>query len=280
MRSWLTRHLSEFVDRYRDAAEPRPMPSSDPDEWCQPGEATECEAERLGAQARSRGHVHGTLPLVEDIEFQAAQARYKSGKLKRTRYKLVDLSKRYVVIVLHQMGVERASSSSRWWRVTAHRAIKPDATRVKIHPVNVRLVAANRLDRDPFHAVNIEVGGNFEALDGSGRWWAPEVMGRGRASSLQLEATRQAVIDVRAEVQWCGGIVRAIVPHILSSVDPFKPACCGSRVWSLVGEWAGAELGLAVPDGATFGGLNIPREWHGPYWARCTERLRKGFWPT
>lgn len=230
---------------------------------CEPGEADDCAAERAATAPED-------FPR-EDLEQQAASARYKNGKIKRTRYPLVDLRKRRVVIVLHQTGVERASSSTRWPKVTAHRTIKPNATIVRLHPIRTRLVAANRVDRAPFHALSIEVGGNFEGIDGSGRWASPATMGRGRASDWQIRAGRQCVFDLIDEVELLGGRVEAILPHRITGHDergvPNRQICCGSRVWSEIGEWTADRRGLLVPaPGFALGGLSLPEQWRGRFY--------------
>lgn len=207
-----------------------------------------------------------------DVEDRAKSTTYRNKRRKRDRWPPVDLSARRVVIVLHQTGVQR--SAARWretmHRVTCHRGIGPDGARYRVHPLNTRLVAANRLDRAPFHAISIEIAGNFEGIDGSGKWWAPDRMGRGRASPAQIAGARQAVRDICREVSQAGGRVEAIAPHRIAGRDangwPNRTLCPGSRVWSEVGEWASAVLGLGVPGpGVCLGGAPIPREWHGPY---------------
>jgi hypothetical protein len=250
---------------------------------CEAGEADECARERLITDAE-RLYRWPEIDLTE----RAALARYddttdkagniRKGAIKRTAFRPVDLSRRRVIIVLHQMGVERSATSSRWPLVTAHRVVGPDATIYKLHPITTRLVAANRLDRAPYHAISIEVAGNFEANDGRGDWFAPDTFGRGRASVAQVEACRQLVADLCTEVALAGARVDGIVPHRVSGRDrngkPNRGACPGSRVWSEVGEWCGAELGLRVPsEGFRVGGDPVPAAWHGEHWARCARFL-------
>ncbi len=247
---------------------PDDTPDDNPAPACEPGEAEACEAERSGA-------LHA---VFADLEQRAATARYDNGAIKRTRYPRVDLRRRRVVIVCHQTGVERSSASDRWHLVTAHRVVKPDGTVCRLHPLDVRLVAANRLDRAPWHAISIEVGGNFEGIDGSGRWASPQTMGRGRASDLQIVAARAAVVEIVKSVASMGASVEAVLAHRVSGRNrngvPNRQICCGSRIYSEVVEWSGAELGLAVA-GPTFkaGGLTIPEQWHGRFWPRCGRRI-------
>ncbi len=222
---------------------------------------------------------------VEDLESEAAGTKYPNGKVKRTRYRRVNLSKRIVLIVLHQTGAERSEfrTQARGRLTTCHRLIGPTGTRYRVHPLNRRLVAANKLDRKPFHAISIEMAGNFEGDDGEGNWYRPDVFGRGRAGEAQLEGGRQEVMAITQEVEALGGRVVAIAPHRVSGRNrkgkPNRPICCGSRVWSLVGELAAAEYGLRVPGNAqTFGGLEIPDSWHGEYWTEILRLGLKGIW--
>jgi hypothetical protein len=260
--------LTHAADRSDDWEE-----ADDGADACSDFELAECRAERQRSKYDDVGH-------VVDLEGKAAAATYKNGAVKRTRYPRVKLATRRVVIVLHQTGVERPSSSKRWHLVTAHRVIAPNGDRMRLHPIDVRLTAANRLDRAPWHAISIEVGGNFEGVDGGDPdWYQPNVLGRGRATDVQLEACFSEVRAIVAEVGGMGGRVEAIAPHRIAGRDakgrPNRQICPGSRVWSMVGERAGSELGLAIPaPGLALGGLTIPDTWHGPHYAGCTRLLR------
>lgn len=255
------------------------MPDWDPDPP-EPGELEECAAGRQCADDLENPFAPGEPPAVYpvvDLEAEAAKVTYPSGKVKRTRFPRANLANRKVVIALHQMGVERADSSTRWKHVTAHRVIAPAGRRLRLHPLDVRLVCTNRLDRHPWHAIGIEVAGNFEETDGDGRWWKPEIYGRGRAGEAQLEALRQEIRDICLEVRAMGGDVIGIVPHRVagqSKGKPNRPLCCGSRVWIEAGEFMAHMLELAVPaPGWTIGGLPIPTEWR-PEWRNPNARTR------
>lgn len=242
-----------------------------------PTEALACHAERCDAE-----RVLADFAVV-DLEERASKVVYpRNKKCKRTRYRPVDLSGRRVVIAVHQTGVER--TEARWrqsaHRVTCHRFVGPTGSIYRVHPLRTRLVATNRFDRAPWHCIAVEVGGNFERVDGTGTWYKPDRFGRGRAGDVQLDATRVALQDIQAEVRELGGEVEACIAHIIAGRDergtPNRQACCGSRVYSQVVEWAGAELGLKVPaEGFALGGVPIPPVWHGPYWGRC-ERFLTG----
>lgn len=218
---------------------------------------------------------------VIDLEAECAQLRYrkgngKRGKVKRTKHRPVNLSKRRVVAVIHQMGVERRASSKRWRYTTAHRVIRPDAVRLRLHPLPTRLVCSNGFDRKPWHGIGIEVAGNFEGLDGSGNWWAPDVMGSGRASDAQLAAVVQEIASIDAELAEFGAKLWGVVPHRISGVGRNKrtgklranrPICPGSRVWS-AGERAAVMLGLRIPgpDDRLSVAKTIPEEWRSEWY--------------
>jgi len=248
-----------------------------------PGEPERAAAERdeadddLAALVEMHSRETGSPPSsvhfpVVDLERKAATTRYRhNGKIKRTRYRRVNLAKRVVVIVIHQMGVERAESSTRWHHTTCHRCIGAAGKRHRVHPLDVRLIAANALDRKPFHAITIEVEGNLEQFDGDGKWWMPDKMGSGRASVAQIIATRQEVEGVIAEVAALGGRVVAILPHRISGRNkkgkPNRPLCPGERLNAEVVEFCAREHGLAVAgDDFTLGGTVVPDGWHGAHW--------------
>lgn len=227
-------------------------------------------------------------PLAQgpvDLTAAAAKAKYSSGSLKgkakRTAYPPVDLSKRRVVIGLHQMGVELPVRWPSWHRVTGHWVIRTDGVPLHNHPVTVRLMATNRFDRSPWHCVAIEFAGNFEGVDGSGRWYAPDRNGRGRVSQAQIVAGRWTVAKIIEQVREAGGTVEGIVPHLIAGRDsrgrPNRQICPGSRIWGEVGEWSAAEFGLAIPaPGWAVGGLPLTPSWHGPYHEVAARKLLTG----
>lgn len=254
---------------YRAILEPR---TDTCDEWDDCDDEAESGAE---PPIRDAAPVYAP-PVVVDMTERARDVAYErgrsiKGKAKRTLYPRADLSRREVVIVLHQTGVERAETSSRWHHVTAHYVVTPGGRVLRLHPIDVRLVAANRLDRAPYHAISIEFAGNFEGVDGSGRWFAGDRMGRGRASEAQVAAGRWLCRRICRDVAAKGSSVAAIAPHRISGRDsagrPNRQLCPGSRVWSEVAERVCAADGVPVPaPGVTVGGAPIPDEWHGDRW--------------
>lgn len=268
--SILSPFLSDFVEDWAPEL-PEPM------------DIVQCADDRCAADDLEDPSKPGAPPKlypVIDVEERAANVCYRNGKVKRTRWKPVDLSKRIVVIGLHQAGVER--SEGRWGKtahkVTCHRAIGPAGNRYKVHPLDRRLVCTNRVDRAPYHCIGIEVLGNFEGDAGQGNWYKPDRFGYGQLGAAQLEALRQEIESIVREVEAMGGVVVGILPHRTVGRNkrgkPNRPICCGSAIWSGAGEWAGAELGLAVPgkDWA-LGGLPVKDSWHGEFHERCDRLL-------
>ena len=139
------------------------------------------------------------FPVV-DVSDRAARATYSNGKNKRNRFRRVNLKQRKVILMLHQMGVQRSPTSSRWPLVTAHRVIGPNGTRYRLHPLDRRLVAGNRADRAPYHAVHIEFAGNLEGHPGAGNWWRPDIYGRGKLTKSQILAGLQECRSIEAEL--------------------------------------------------------------------------------
>lgn len=220
------------------------------------------------------------VPHVVDIEAEAARVRYpdkrnKAGKVirrgkikRRARARSSAAQTRWLVV--HQMGVERSATSKRWKYVTAHRVIRTDAARMMVHPLDVRLYAANAADRAPYNAANIEVAGNFEGEDGSGNWFKPQIFGSGRASLEQLVAVAMEIDHVRTEVQAAGGGLEVVSPHRPfgrnSRGEPNRPLCCGSRLWQ-ASEHAALRLRLRTPEPDwSHGGTPIPGRWRAALW--------------
>jgi len=225
-----------------------------------------------------------TKPLhVIDLLSAAATAVYrKTGKVKRDAEPMANMRKRRVVIALHQFGVELPVSWPSWHKVTAHFLVRADGSVIRNHPLATQLLSTNRFNRAPWHAIAIEIVGNFEGVDGSGRWHGPPKNGRGRMSDGQAERGRELVRQICTEVRDLGGEVEAIVPHIVAGRDrrgkPNRQICPGSRVWGEIGERCAAELDLAVPGvGFKLGGLPIPDEWRSAYFPLCrTLKLKVG----
>lgn len=220
--------------------------------------------------------VPDAAPVCVDMTSKAAPTTYTRGsyrgKVKRTLFPRVDLTRREVVVCLHQTGVERRDDSPRWHLVTAHYVITPSGRVCHLHPIDTRLVAANRLDRAPYHAISIELSGNFEGVDGSGDWWSPSTMGRGRATEAQLYAGRWLVRRIARDVAAKRATVAAIVPHRIAGRDsagkPNRPLCPGSRVWGEVAERVSVSDGIPVPrPGVAVGGSPVPESWRSMAWA-------------
>lgn len=284
------RVLLELATRRFPDASPDWLDSGDPDEpeVCDPDEHAECAADRklveavairpvVAGQPVTLGDVQPippTLPVV-DLERECATVRYErgslKGKIKRTLYPRVPLRKRRCVVMVHQAGVERpelgkdGNTHPRRKHLTCHRGIGPRGYRYRMHPLDVRLVAGNRIDRSPWHAFHIELVGNFEGQDGRGDWAFGLTNGRGRASDAQLHALAAEIASLQSEALDLGAVVEAVVPHIVTGRDkhgkPNRLIDPGSRTWAAA-EDAARLLGLAVPaPGFALGGKPVPDSW-------------------
>lgn len=253
-------------------------PDWSPDEP-EPGDADQSTADRAQAAVEAARPGERVVYPVVNVEDRAATVKYKNGKTKRTRYRPVNLRKRKVIVGMHQAGVERGEA--RWGksvhRVTCSRAVGPTGTRYKVHPLTTRLVCTNRFDRKPWHCIGIEQLGNMEGVEGSGRWYKPEVFGYGTLSKPEEMGLMQEIESIKDEVEAMGAELYGIAPHRVSGKGrngkPNRQLCCGSAIWSRVGERAAVEFGLRVPgEYQSFGGLTIPENWHGPHWDEVQAR--------
>lgn len=165
-------------------------------------------------------------------------------------------------ITLHQTAVVFGERPQRWHTLNAHLGVTRGGRSYLICP----------LDRVVWHGngfnvtdVGVELDGYYEGIEGQRRtfWTPPQDPGRVPliATPEQIEATRQLLRWICAEVQRHGGGVRYIHAHRQSS--PERQSDPGSRIWSEVGLWAQRELGLS-DGGREFkvgGGLRIPEAW-------------------
>lgn len=264
----LLSQLLAALGRAPDGDEPREPPDGPPDQHEQR------EAAQVAALTPPVLHPGEYRPVI-NLRDAAAKATYADGRNKRKAYPPVDLHARRVVAMVHQAGFTWKATNPGHAKITGHGAIRVDAAILDLHPPTTRLVAGNRIDRDPWHGVHLEVVTNAEGLDGSGNWYRPDVFGRGRASDAQIDSARQWLATLQSTLAREGVELYGVLPHIVTGRDkrgkPNRTIDPGSRLHSEVVEWAGAELGLRVPrDGWALGGAPVPLTWHGRYWPRCS----------
>lgn len=272
---------SEDWERLMDRVEDPPTPE----------ELEECKVARGACLLAPPELPEETRFPVVDMLDRGAKSRYRSsipgklGKLKRTRYKHLSIEQmrdRKVIIVVHQAGVER--TEHRWqqtaWKVTCQSAIGPEGVRYRVHPPFARLIASNRMDRSPYHTINIEVLGNFEGVEGKGNWYKPERLGYGELGEQQAGALEA---EIRYWIDWChehGIEVYMIAPHRISgrssSGKPNRQICCGSGPWR-VAEKVSAETQTPIPaDDLKLGGLTVDPQWYSELHGHCPKRDAKG----
>lgn len=207
---------------------------------------------------------------IVDWRGKAAKAVYrKTGKNKRNMYPRANLRLRTVYVALHQMGVEVPPTWSGYWKTTAHYVVRKDGVVVWNHDIDVQLLATNRINRAPYHAIVIEFAGNLERQELHEDWWQPDANGRGHLTDAQ-EVSGVALIEMiyydllRSDV-----VLAGIVPHCVYGRDergrPNRQGCPGSAIWSRVGEPAAASLEVPVPGPQyRMGGVSIDDGWRNP----------------
>lgn len=250
---------------------PLSLPSLDSGEWTpdEVGADTITPAGCFDDDPECDDRAHGWAPEIIDLRAEAATAKYRgSGRTKLGRFPPRKPGQ-VTALAVHQTGVERPITSKRYHLISAHYVIRADGALLILFDRDVRLYSSNALDRAPVHAVNVEIAGNFEGVDGSGRWYKPEKFGRGRATPEQLRTLRWLIDDL---IQ-CERNFARVLPHRISGRTkrrgkwvPNRPICPGSRVWKCAESHA-LSRGLSVPeDGETFGGLPVPPEWRSAAW--------------
>lgn len=206
-------------------------------------------------EAQSEPPPAGPLPPIVDRKMHA-RPRYKPY-----RRRWVDVTG----ICLHQTACRLGERPSRWDTVGAHWGVTAAGVRIRLHPSNMRVGHAQAWNAQ---TVGIEVDGLYPGIVGDPRtlWDDPSTPRRERASVLTdmaVEATRQIIRDIVAEVAEHGGDVRALVAHRQSSINRRNDP--GSEIWQRIALPMKAELGLR--DGGesdhTFevGGRPIPEAW-------------------
>lgn len=178
-----------------------------------------------------------------DVRAQAANARYKkSGTLKRSqRRKLSGVTG----ITLHQVAVGEPGDPGKvvgvkaYPKMTAHLGVHHNGDVYWIHPFDVRLFAANGLNRE---TINIEVAGKFGK--------------NSKITAVQAAGVRKAIAFARSQGSKEGAKITKIWAHRQSwdkrGGDP------GPAIWK-----AGAlRSGLTRPVFETRGsGKPIPAAW-------------------
>lgn len=210
-------------------------------------------------------------PVFIDMREEASTAKYRhNGKLKISYFRARRLSGVSKCVTWHQTGVERDVDSKRYHLISSHYAIRRDGAVLWLFDHDVRLLTSNSLDRSPLHSIGVEMCGNFEGEDGSGRWWSPDRMGKGRATEAQLKSAEWLLDRIRTMTADEGGEITHCFPHRVSGRNskgkPNRPICPGSRIWSHI-EDLSLQRGMSVPGPKEkFGGSTIPLEWRSGRW--------------
>lgn len=159
-------------------------------------------------------------------------------------------------------------------KINAHALFDTDGTILLLHNFKFYLWTANAFNPD---CISIEVMGNFEGVQGSGRWYKGDKFGRARPTREQLIRCRQFTLWLldpeqgppdeelpKPLLEWRQGCREHGNPlkwdntHRESSGN--RQADCGSELWYHVVEWAFASTKLV--QGPRKGkGMAIPSSW-------------------
>jgi len=159
-------------------------------------------------------------------------------------------------------------------KMNAHILFDVDGMIIIIHNFFYYLWTANAFNPD---CISIEVLGNFEGIQGSGKWYKGDKFGRVRPTREQIIRCRQFTIwmldpeqgpaddklpkpllEWRLGVREHGNPLKKVNTHRESSGD--RAGDCGSELWYHVGEWTMAKT--AMVHGEKKGkGETLPPEW-------------------
>ena len=159
-------------------------------------------------------------------------------------------------------------------RMNAHMLFDSDGTILIIHNFFYYLWTANAFNPD---CISIEVLGNFEGVQGSGRWYQGDKFGRARPTREQIIRCRQftkwlldpeqgpaddklpkPLLEWREGCRKYGNPLKWANTHREATDD--RSGDCGSELWYHVGEWGSAKTTLT--HGPNKGkGQTLPPEW-------------------
>jgi len=160
-------------------------------------------------------------------------------------------------LVLHQMGFSRGSDPEKYLGVPAHYIITTDGTIAQLHDWNRYLYTSSALNS---WTVSVEVAGNFRGPDG--KWYQGDKNGRDTLNAKQIDALRELVGIVDAQMALNGSRLNSIWGHRQGS--PQRQIDPGPEIWSSVVPWANRQYGLEDTSDLHVGdGMPIPESWKG-----------------
>lgn len=161
-------------------------------------------------------------------------------------------------------------------KMNAHALIDSDGSILLLHNFMYYLWTANAFNPD---CLSIEILGNFEAIQGSGKWYKGDKFGRARPTREQIIRCRQLTIwlydpeqgpandqlpkpllEWRLHVRKYGNPLAWVNTHRESTDD--RSSDCGSEIWYHVIEWAYWFFKGGLTQGPKKGrGETIPTVW-------------------
>lgn len=170
-------------------------------------------------------------------------------------------------ICLHQTACVLGERPARWDAVGCHVGITRSGQVIWLHDFNRKVIHGHGWNNQ---TVGFEIDGLYAGVDGDPQTvWDDPSTGRRETglavTSEAMEAARQAIRWVVAEVQRRGGEVKALVAHRQSTDDRRNDP--GSAIWQAVALPMQVELGLSDGgQGFAIGkGRPIPEEWNPAY---------------
>jgi len=160
-------------------------------------------------------------------------------------------------LVLHQMGFQRGPDPTRYLGIPAHYVITTDGTIAQLHDWKKYLYTSSALNS---WTVSVEVAGNFRGPNGE--WYQGDKNGRDTLNSAQVEALRELVGIVDAQMALNGSKLNSLWGHRQGS--PQRQIDPGPEIWASVVPWANAQYGLEDTSQMHVGdGKPIPESWKG-----------------
>lgn len=165
-------------------------------------------------------------------------------------------------ICLHQTACMLGERPERWDTVGAHVGVTRSGKVIWMHDFNKVVWHGNAWNKQ---TVGIEIDGLYAGIEGDPRtvWDDPSTPSKEQGMLLRpiaVEAAKQTIRWICAEVARNGGKIKALVAHRQSSLNRRNDP--GSAIWQAVALPMHAELGLS--DGGTgfhIGGYPIPEAW-------------------
>lgn len=200
-------------------------------------------------------------PLPRQTTFEERLRDRRSVASPKHDYGKRDWSK-VTGICLHQTACVLGENPPRWDTVGCHAGVTRNGQVILLHDFDRLIVHGNGWNTQ---TVGIEIDGTYEGIEGDIKtfWKDPENPKQKpqRPTAEAIEATKQLIRFICAEVERHGGKVKALVAHRQASVN--RRSDPGSAIWKQIALPMSEELGLNDGgEGFKLGnGYAIPTAW-------------------